>query len=57
MTTESPKEPVEVRDEPYDENGVDRSLIRWMLTLTPTERLEYLQSTLDLVESVRERER
>jgi hypothetical protein len=25
-----------------DENGVDRSLIRWMLGLTPTERLRYL---------------
>jgi hypothetical protein len=25
-----------------DDEGVDRSLIRWMLSLTPTERLQYL---------------
>lgn len=37
----------------YDENGVDRSLIRWMLSLTPDERLEYAESSLKLVESVR----
>jgi hypothetical protein len=27
-----------------DDNGVDRSLIRWMLSLTPAERLQYLDS-------------
>jgi hypothetical protein len=27
-----------------DEEGVDRSLIRWLLSLTPTERLQYLDS-------------
>ncbi|MGC4090599.1 MAG: hypothetical protein QM756_22555 [Polyangiaceae bacterium] len=37
----------------YDENGVDRSLVRWMLSLTPDERLEYAESSLKLVESVR----
>ena len=26
----------------YDENGVDLTLIRWFLSLTPAERLEYL---------------
>ncbi len=31
-------------DEPvYSEDGVDLTLIRWMLSLTPTERLEVLQ--------------
>jgi hypothetical protein len=40
-------------DWPYDENGVDRSLIRWMLSLSPTERLEAVQSSIDLVASVR----
>ncbi len=28
------------------EEGVDLTLIRWMLSLTPTERLEVLQDTL-----------
>jgi len=37
----------------YDENGVDRSLVRWMLTLTPDERIEYAESSLKLAESVR----
>jgi hypothetical protein len=27
-----------------DDNGVDRSLIRWMLSLTPAERLQCLDS-------------
>lgn len=35
----------------YDEDGVDVSLIRWMLSLTPTERLQALQSFVDLVAS------
>jgi hypothetical protein len=26
----------------YDADGVDRSLVRWMLSLTPDERLEVL---------------
>ena len=40
-------------DWPYDEDGVDRSLIRWMLSLSPTERLEAVQSSIELVASVR----
>ncbi|WP_438031570.1 hypothetical protein [Sorangium sp. So ce204] len=47
--------PAEERDDnPYDENGVDRSLIRWMLSLSPTERLAQVQGAIDLVMSVRE---
>jgi hypothetical protein len=31
-------------DEPvFSEDGVDLTLIRWMLSLTPTERVEVLQ--------------
>jgi len=31
-------------DEPvFSDDGVDLTLIRWMLSLTPTERLEVLQ--------------
>jgi hypothetical protein len=47
--------PAEERDDsPYDENGVDRSLVRWMLSLSPTERLAQVQSSIDLIMSVRE---
>ena len=37
----------------YDDNGVDRTLVRWMLSLTPTERLAAVQSGIDLLASVR----
>jgi hypothetical protein len=37
----------------HDSDGVDRTLIRWMLRLTPTERLAYVQGVIDLVRSVR----
>ena len=30
--------------ETYNEDGIDVSLIRWMLSLTPAERLETLQN-------------
>jgi hypothetical protein len=30
----------------YSEDGVDLTLIRWMLSLTPTERLQVLQDTV-----------
>ena len=31
----------------YSEDGVDLSLIRWMLSLTPTERLEFLEDRVN----------
>ena len=37
----------------YDESGVDRSLIRWMLSLSPAERLAVVQGSIDLVERAR----
>ncbi len=37
----------------HSEDGVDLTLIRWMLSLTPAERLEALQSLVDLVEAAR----
>ncbi len=53
--TEPLQPPAEERDDsPYDENGVDRSLVRWMLSLSPTERLAAVQSAIDLITSVRE---
>ena len=39
--------------EPAD--GIDTSLIRWMLSLTPRERLEFLQRHVEAVESLRAR--
>ena len=39
--------------EAYDENGVDRSLIRYALRQTPTERLRAWQSFVDMVNSVK----
>ena len=38
----------------YSDDGVDLSLIRWMLTLTPAERLEHLQRHVNAVLAIRE---
>ena len=32
---------------PYGSDGVDVTLIRWMLSLTPAERVEQLQAYVD----------
>ena len=37
----------------FDENGVDVSLIRWMLGMTPTERLQVAQDMIDTVWELR----
>ena len=39
--------PPEPPDSPYDSSGVDVTLIRWMLDMTPAERLQVLQSFVD----------
>jgi hypothetical protein len=42
------------RDEPaYSDDGVDLTLIRWMLSLTPAERLSVLQQYVDSVLNIR----
>lgn len=38
----------------YAESGVDRSLIRWMLSLTPTERLMAIQQQVNAVHAMKE---
>lgn len=38
---------------PFDENGVDLTLVDAMLAMTPTERLAWLEGTLTFVESLR----
>lgn len=43
ISEEAPGGPVEAI---YSEEGVDLTLIRWMLSLTPTERLQVLQQSV-----------
>jgi hypothetical protein len=38
----------------YSEDGVDLTLIRWMLSLTPAERLEFLEERVDEILTIRE---
>lgn len=38
----------------YSEDGVDLTLIRWMLSLTPAERLEFLEDHINSVLEIRE---
>jgi len=40
-------------EQAVDSDGVDRSLIRWMLRLSPTERLRWLESTDRMLASVK----
>jgi len=39
----------------YGEDGVDLTLIRWTLSLTPLERLQFLEERIDEVLAIRER--
>jgi hypothetical protein len=38
----------------YSEDGVDLTLIRWMLSLTPAERLQVLQKQINRILAIRE---
>jgi len=38
----------------YSEDGVDLTLIRWMLSLTPAERLHFLQQQVNRILAIRE---
>jgi hypothetical protein len=38
----------------YGDDGVDITLIRWMLSLTPIERLQFLQERIDDIRVLRE---
>jgi hypothetical protein len=49
-------EKLSVQDEPaYSPDGVDLTLVRWMLSLTPAERLQVLQGFVDSVMEIRAR--
>ncbi len=39
----------------YSPTGVDLSLIRWMSTLTPAERLDFLEARTEEIRAIRER--
>ena len=43
LMEEAAREVAEMQAQAYDEDGVDRTLIRWMLSLTPRERLRALE--------------
>jgi hypothetical protein len=43
LLEEAVQELAEMQAQAYDEDGVDRSLIRWMLSLTPRDRLRVLE--------------
>jgi len=45
--------PPEAAEYPYDSSGVDVTLIRWMLDMTPAERLQTLQSFVDATWRIR----
>jgi hypothetical protein len=38
----------------YSADGVDLSLIRWMLSLTPAERLQFLEERNEEIRAIRE---
>jgi hypothetical protein len=38
----------------YSEDGVDLTLIRWMLSLTPAERLHFLEGRINEILAIRE---
>jgi hypothetical protein len=38
----------------YSEDGVDLSLIRWMLSLTPAQRLQFLEERINEISAIRE---
>jgi hypothetical protein len=46
--------PISSADLPtHSDDGVDLTVIRWMLTLTPAERLQVLQSHVNSILSIR----
>ncbi|MGI8742789.1 MAG: hypothetical protein ACR2NN_09505 [Bryobacteraceae bacterium] len=37
----------------YSDDGVDLTLIRWMLSLTPLERLQFLEERINEIQAIR----
>lgn len=44
---------VRSREKTHSEDGVDLTLIRWMLSLTPAERLQMLQHNIESIMRLR----
>ena len=53
-TEEINANPLSYRDPMYSEDGVDVSLIRWMLSMTPAQRLHILQQNIRSIKRLRE---
>jgi hypothetical protein len=51
---ELPTFPVDDRTPTHSEDGVDLTLIRWMLSLTPAQRLDVLQQTIGAIVRLRD---
>jgi hypothetical protein len=52
----TPSPPAEPAPQPeYSEDGIDLSLIRWMRSLTPAERLRFLQDHVNAIIRIRNR--
>ncbi|MGA2076609.1 MAG: hypothetical protein ABSH52_24235 [Terriglobia bacterium] len=51
VTENEPKPGIE---QTYSSDGVDLTLIRWMLSLTPAERLQVLQQSVESLLSLRD---
>ena len=50
-----PDEQCALNEPAYSPDGVDLTLIRWMLSLTPAERVDVLQGYVDSVMEIRAR--
>lgn len=48
------KTPESQNEQTYSEDGVDLTMIRWMLSLTPTERLQTLQQAVQSLVRLRD---
>jgi hypothetical protein len=48
-----PDNQAEKQSPEYSEDGVDVSLIRWLLSLTPLQRLQFLERNLNALARIR----
>ena len=53
MATKSPEIIQEGEEKAFSSDGVDLTLIRWMLSLTPQERLQVLQNNVNALMRLR----
>ena len=54
VNSDETADPVDPAQPDYDESGVDLSLIRWMLSLSPAQRLRVAQEFVNSILAVRE---